>query len=124
MDPILGNILAEQGANVGANLLSNVGTDAILNQGMMELGSGVMQNGIGVGAENIIDPSNYVDSPGFFSDKGNVNALNLGLKGLGLANTYMGSKEAMKASRQNRRLSADAYQRNVDADERRQKLNF
>ena len=94
----------------------DVSKDAILNSGL---------NAPGVG-EAIMPAAGNVakDGTGFFADKGNVNMLNLGLKGLGLANTMRGTDEALRASRQNRQLAKSAYDRNVSADERRQKLNF
>lgn len=108
-DAIFGNLAADQVTN--KMFADFAGQEALDFAGQEAMSQAAFPEALSAGA-------------GFFADKGNVNMLNLGLKGLGLANTMSGQKEAIKASKQNRRLNADAYNRNVAADERRREINF
>lgn len=65
--------------------------------------------------------SNAFDALG---NKSTTNLMNLGLGGLNLANQYQGQRQAGKLANRSMNLNEDAYNRNVEADERRKKLRF
>ena len=64
------------------------------------------------------------DIGGFLGNKQNTNMLGLGLKGAGLYNQFTGQNQANKLAKKQEARNADAYSRNVEADERRQALRF
>ena len=59
-----------------------------------------------------------------FGDKGVTNAIDIGGKAYGAYDTHQARKDAQDFQNKQLAMSQDAYNRNVEADEKRQSLNF
>lgn len=121
-DSIFGNV-ASQGVNdaLSQEAMNNI----MFNTGNINAGldAAVAQPGIGEALAGTAD-INPMANPSWFADKGNVNMLNLGLKGAGLINTSMQQNKANRLAGKNYEMSRQAFDRNVEADKARQQLNF
>jgi len=127
-DAIVNSALAPSIANIGVE----GGMDALLNAslGNAAIGS-TAQNALQQGAGNIFGVGTNMGEQSFgsqlsdlFGDKGFNQAVDTGFKGFQLADTMGARKDAQKFQNEQLAMSKDAYNRNVEADEKRQSLNF
>ena len=130
-DSIMANALAPSLAEIGTQEL---GMDAILqaslgNQALGQTAQTALQQGAGnvFGANTNLaqqDPGFLSNMSNLFGDKGFTSAVDMGTKAFGAYDTYQARKDAQDFQEEQLKMSQSAYDRNVEADEKRQSLNF
>ena len=127
-DAIVNSALAPSIANIGVE----GGMDAILNASLGNAALGqTAQTAMQQGAGNIFGVNTNPAEQGFmsnlsdlFGDKGFTNAVDTGFKGYQAYDTAQARKDAQQFQNEQLAMARGAYDRNVEADEKRQSLNF